>query len=240
METRQNSDHNPIAAAGFILLASAIFGGVTLLAKMVGREGLGEPLNPLQVSHARFLFAFVAIGGTSLAMRLRLHRPDLRLHFLRSFAGWGGVSLLFAAVAFIPLTDATAISFLNPVFAMVLAILLLGERVGRWRWLAAGIALCGGLVLLRPGAGSFQPASLLALSAAMVMGLEITIIKMLAGRERPLQILLINNAMGLVIASVAVVFIWQPPTPVQWAALVPIGFMMAVGQACCIQAMRRA
>ncbi|MCP5036233.1 MAG: DMT family transporter, partial [Rhodobacteraceae bacterium] len=39
---------------------------------------------------------------------------------------------------------------------------------------------------------------------------------------------------------VAVVFIWQPPTPAQWAALVAIGFMMAVGQACFIQAMRRA
>ncbi len=201
---------------------------------------LGEPLNPLQISHARFLFAFVAVASTSMILRLRIQQPNLRLHFLRSFAGWSGVSLLFAAVTFIPLADATAISFLNPVFAMALAIMLLGERVGRWRWLAAGIALTGGLVLLRPGLGSFQPASLLALTAAVIMGLEITIIKLLSGRENPLQILLINNAMGLVIASIAVVFVWQPPSGSQWLALVAIGGLMAVGQACFIQAMRRA
>ncbi|MEO1706062.1 MAG: EamA family transporter, partial [Pseudomonadota bacterium] len=48
---------------------------------------------------------------------------------------------MFASVAYIPLADATAISFLNPVFGMILAIPLLGERVGKWRWLAAAIAL---------------------------------------------------------------------------------------------------
>ena len=158
----------------------------------------------------------------------------------RSVLGWGGVSLMFAAVAFIPLSDATAISFLNPVFAMVLAILFLGERVGPVRWAAAAIAFAGALILLRPGLESFQPAALLALSAAAVMGAEITCIKRLSGREAPLQILLINNTIGMAIASLAVVPVWQAPTGAQWAALAGIGVLMLTAQVCYVNAMARA
>ncbi len=240
MQPRHNPNYNPLAAIGFILLASALIAGTTMMAKLVGRSNLGEPLHPMQISHGRFLFAFLAVGAASLVLRLRFHQPDLKLHALRSLAGWGGITLLFAAIAFIPLVDATAISFLNPVFAMMLAILILGERVGKWRWLAAAIALAGGLILLQPGGEVFQPAALLALLAAVVMGFEIIIIKLLVGRERMLQILFINNAMGLIIASVAVAFVWQAPTGAQWLALAALGLMMAVAQTCFIQAMQRA
>ena len=58
------------------------------------------------------------------------------------------------------------------------------------------IALLGAIVLLRPGTGSFQPAALLALTAAAIIGLEITIIKLLSGREAPIQILIVNNTLG--------------------------------------------
>ena len=236
METRQN----PIAAAGFILLASALIAGTTLLAKLAGQNHLGEPLHPLQISHGRFFFAFLAISGAVGLMRPKFARPHLGLHVARSASGWMGISLMFAAVTFIPLADATAISFLNPVIAMVLAVPLLGERVGPWRWAAAGIALIGTVILVQPGGGSFHPAALLALGAALVMGLEITLIKRLTGREIPLQILWFNNAIGCAIATFAVVWVWQWPSTGQWLALAALGMMMATAQACFIQGMKRA
>ncbi|MCK8465334.1 DMT family transporter [Aliiroseovarius sp. S1339] len=236
METR----HTPFAAAGFMLLASSLIAGTTLMAKLVGRDVLGEPLHPLQISHGRFLFAFLVISTVVGVKRPALKSANLPLHIARSVSGWTGISLLFAAVAFIPLADATAISFLNPVFAMVLAIPLLGERVGPLRFSAAAIALLGALVLIQPGAGSFHPAALLALTAAVVMGLEITLIKRLSGREAPLQILWINNGIGLSVATSAVIWIWQSPTAAQWVALAALGFMMALAQACFIQSMKRA
>ena len=147
---------------------------------------------------------------------------------------------MFASVAFIPIADATAISFLNPVFAMVLAIPLLREGIGPWRWFAAIVALAGALVLLRPTPASFQPAALLALTAAVLIGMELIFIKKLSGREIPIQILLINNAMGLAIASVAVSFVFQIPTAKQWAALAGIGMLMACAQACFVNGMARA
>lgn len=231
---------NPIAAIGFILLASALIAGTSLLAKALGHDALRPALHPLQISHGRFLFAFLAFLAVAAVLRPRLQHINYGLHIARSSCGWAGISLMFAAIAYIPLTDATAISFLNPVFAMLLAIPLLGERVGPVRWAAAGLALIGALVLLRPTPDSFQPAAMLALCAAMVMGLEVTLIKLLTGREKPLQILLVNNAIGLSIASVAVLFVWSMPSPAQWGALAGVGCMMALAQSCFIQAMRRA
>ncbi|MEM7597067.1 MAG: DMT family transporter [Pseudomonadota bacterium] len=236
---------NPTLAALLTLLAAAFVAGTTLLAKalgtgVLGGMSLGPPMHPLQISQGRFLFALVAILGVLAVARPALTRPNLPLHAARSALGWGGVTLMFAAAAFIPLSDATAISFLNPVFAMMLAIPLLGERVGPIRWSAAAIALIGAAVLTRPGASAIELGALLALGAAVVLGAEVILIKRLAGRESPPQILLVNNTIGVVISSLAASFVWLWPTPAQWAALAAIGFLMAAAQACFVNAMARA
>jgi drug/metabolite transporter (DMT)-like permease len=230
---------NPGLAALLTVLAAALLAGTTLLAKALGTDALGPALSPFQISHGRFLFALVAIAGMSALVRPRFTRPDPATHAKRSVLGWGGVTLMFAAAAFIPLSDATAISFLNPVFGMILAIPLLGERVGPVRWAAAGIALTGAAILMRPGSGVVETGALLALGAALCLGAELIFIKRLSGREGPWQILLVNNAIGLSIATLAVVWVWAAPTPAQWAALAALGGLMALAQTAFINAMAR-
>ncbi|MEJ1993364.1 MAG: DMT family transporter [Maritimibacter sp.] len=225
MDTKQN-----LTAAGFILAATAFIAGTTLLAKMAGAGPDG--LNAVMIVEGRFIFALLGFSLAAAILRPRFTRPDLRLHLARTSFGWGGVTLMFAAVQLIPLSDTTAITFLNPVFAMFLAILVLGEKVGPWRW--------GAAVLIRPGPGTFEPGALVALLAAAVMGTEITFLKILSGREPPMQILLLYNALGLVIATVAALFVWQWPSPTQWLILAGIGLLMATAQSLYIQAMRRA
>lgn len=231
---------NPPVAVAFMLTATAFIAGTMVLAKSLGTDTLGPPLHPLQISQGRFMFAFLAIASAAAVLRPRISRPHMGLHIGRTLFGWGGVTLMFAAVAFIPLSDATAISFLNPVFGMLLAIPLLGERVGPLRWLAAFTALLGALILLRPGPESFQLAGLLALGAAIIMGMELIFIKKLANREPAFQILLVNNALGLCIATLAVLPVWVMPTSAQWGALVALGLLMATAQACFVNAMARA
>ncbi|WP_298920761.1 DMT family transporter [uncultured Roseobacter sp.] len=236
----QPKAHNPGLAVLLMVTATAFIAATTLFAKALGGQTLGPALHPLQVSHGRFVFALLGISAAVAVMRPTLTRPSWGLHFARTFFGWGGVTLMFAAVTFIPLADATAIVFLNPVFGMILAIPLLSEKVGRIRWSAATIAFAGALILLRPTPESFQIASLLALAAALIMGFEIIFIKKLSGRELPIQVLLINNFLGVIIASVAVLGVWQMPTPAQWAMLVALGLCMAMAQACFVNAMARA
>ncbi len=231
---------NPGLAIAFMLSATAFIAGTTLAAKALGTDALGPAMHPLQVTFGRFLFAFLTIATAIIALRPTFRAPNVRLHIGRTLCGFAGVTLMFAAAARIPLSDATAISFLNPVFGMLLAIPLLGERVGKWRWFAAILALLGAFVLLRPGPETFQAAALLALGAAMMLGLELIFIKRLAGREGPLQILFTNNGLGLIIACVAVIAVWQSPTPAQWGVMAGLGVMMAAAQACFVNAMARA
>ncbi|GGO59280.1 EamA-like transporter family protein [Roseovarius pacificus] len=222
------------------LAASAFAAGTTLLAKALGTGVLGPEMHALQISHGRFLFAFIAITMMIAVMRPRMTRPDFRLHAVRSAFGWGGVTLMFAAAAFIPLSDATAISFLNPVFGMMLAIPLLGEKVGPIRWSAALIALAGAAILTRPGGSAIEFGAMLALGSALLLGAELIAIKRLSGREGPYQILLVNNGIGLLIATLAMLPVWQMPTAQQWAALAGVGVLMAMAQACFVNAMARA
>ena len=231
---------NPALAASLIGIATAFIAGTTLFAKALGSDAFGPALHPLQISHGRYVFAFIALVMVAAIMRPKFGTPNWRLHIVRTSFGWAGVTLMFASVAFIPLADATAISFLNPVFGMMLAIPLLGERVGPIRWSAAIIALIGAFILLRPTPDSFQIAALLPLGAAICLGFELIFIKKLSGRENPFQVLLTNNFVGVVISTIAVLPFWIAPTLAQWGILALIGMFMAVAQTCFVNAMARA
>jgi len=143
MASYKKRAENPPLAAALVLIASAFVAGTTLLAKTLGTGTLGPPLHPLQISHGRFLFALLCFAIVFTVIRPQVTPVAWPLHGLRAFFGWGGVTLMFGAAAFIPLSDATAISFLNPVVALLLAIPFLGERPGPWRSLAVVIALLG-------------------------------------------------------------------------------------------------
>jgi len=235
-----NRPQTPTVAVAFMLLATIFIAGTMLAAKVLGTDTFGAPMHPVQITQGRFVFALVALMSVAAVMRPEINAPNWRLHIGRTSFGALGVTLMFASVAFIPLSDATAISFLNPVFGMMLAIPFLGEKVGPWRWLAAAIAFVGALVLLRPSPDTFQVAALLALGAAMALGSELIFVKKLANREPPLQILLINNAIGCVLITLAVVPVWSMPTLPQWGVLAALGLMMASAQTCFVNAMARA
>ncbi len=227
----------------FMLLASFLLAGTSILAKTLG-QGVFSPdgngLHVFQISFGRFAFAFLAIAATVAILRPKFGPREIPLHVARTMAGWSGITLAFTALIWIPLPDAQAINFLNPVFAMVFAIPILGERVGPWRWLAAGVSLAGALILLRPSGASFQPAAFFALASAAITGFEVILIKRLSGRQAPLQILFTNNALGFCIASLAALFIWSAPAPAEWGVMAALGLTMICAQACFIQSMRRA
>jgi drug/metabolite transporter (DMT)-like permease len=228
-------ENKPLAAL-FMLTAAAFVAGSTLFAKALGVAGM----HPFQVSSGRFMFALLGLAVASLILRPRIVKPNLPLHTLRVVLGWLGVTCMFAAVAVMPVGEATAISFLNPIIAMILAIPLLGERVGPWRWAAAVIAFTGALILIQPGAEAFQPAALIALLGAFFMGAEVITIKRLTRAEKPLQILIVNNVIGVVIACSVASFFWVWPTPMLWGLMAGTGLLMVCAQACFLNAVSRA
>lgn len=230
---------SPISGALMMLGACALLAATTLMAKVLGQGINGTPLHALQVSAGRFCFAFAIIAMICAVKRPAFKGANLRVHAVRSLFGWAGVSCIFAASALMPLADAIAIVFVSPVVTMILAIPLLGERVGKWRWIAAGLSLAGAVILIQPGTDAFQLVALIAVAAALFQGAEAIAIKHLADREPVLRILFINNTIGACIAATAASFVWQPPSAAQWGLLASLGATMICAQSLFTQSMRR-
>lgn len=224
---------------GLMMASCSLIAGTTLLAKALGTGFGGVPLSPFQVTFGRYVFALVVLLAVMAAIRPRLTRPAFRIHGLRAFCGWAGVTAMFAASAMIPLADAVAITFLNPIFTMLFAIPFLRETVGPRRWAAAALCFAGALLLIRPGMSSFQPLGLIALAAALILGFEAMLVKFLSNREGTIQILLLSNLLGSAFATLSVGFVWIAPSATQWAAMAAVGVMMVGAQALFLMALRR-
>ena len=152
--------------------------------------------------------------------------------------GWLGISIVFTAILYIPASDAMALTFLNPIFAMAFAVMLLNESVGWRRWTAAGVAFIGGVILIRPEASSVNPMALLCMLAAVIIGFEIVIIKMLISRESVFQVIVISNLIAAVLSTSILPFVFEAPSPSQWAGLAGVGALMTTGQMMFLLAMR--
>ena len=224
-----------------MIFVSLFIGGTTMIAKVLGTDLLGKPLNPIQISHSRFLFAFILIFLFFLKTKSKIIQPNYKLHFSRSFCGWIGITILFGTSILIPVSDATALIFINPIFTMIFAIPLLGETVKTTKWFAVAITFIGAIVLIRPENNllEIQFVYILLIFGALALGLESIFIKILTIEEKPKQILLINNGIGLMISSIPIYFIWISPNIKQISALFFVGALMLCAQICFIQAMKR-
>lgn len=224
-----------------MIFVSLFIGGTTMIAKVLGTDLLGKPLNPMQISHSRFLFAFILIFLFFLKTKSKIIQPNYKLHFSRSFCGWIGITILFGTSILIPVSDATALIFINPIFTMIFAIPLLGETVKTTKWFAVAITFIGAIVLIRPENNllEIQFVYILLIFGALALGLESIFIKILTIEEKPKQILLINNGIGLMISSIPIYFIWISPNIKQILALFFVGASMLCAQICFIQAMKR-
>ncbi|MEM6357178.1 MAG: DMT family transporter [Pseudomonadota bacterium] len=223
-----------------MLGACALIAATSLIAKLLGVAAGADALHPLQISAGRFVFALAA-----LAVFIAVARPSLRggylgTHLGRATCGWLGVTCMFAAVSEMPMADATALTFLSPIFTMLLAIPILGDRIGPRRWMAVCVSMVGAAALTGIGTGALQPAALIALTAALLFGMEAIFVKRLSEREQPIRILFVNNSIGAVVSLAAALTVWRWPTAEGWLLLVVLGVAMVSAQALFIQAMKRA
>ena len=72
----------------------------------------------------------------------------------------------------------------------------------------------------------------------MIFGMEIVIIKILSSREDVFQILVLNNSIAMVVASLPLFWVFTMPTKAQWMGLMAVGVVMVTGQTLFLYAMR--
>ncbi|MBP7064585.1 DMT family transporter [Ferrovibrio sp.] len=233
-----------LAAALWVLGASFAFALLYASGKLSG--GL---VPALQIVWIRYVSGFVTVGGIAAARRVRLRQlletRRRHLHLLRACCGiFGGACSIYGATH-MPLADAAALALLQGVFVMILAVLLLGERLRLAQMLAALLCLGGAFVIVRgdSGGGGFALAGLApyaVMLGALLTASEIILIKILSRDESMLSMLLHVNGIAALLFALPVLWLWQAaPWPVL-AALCLLGPMAIVGQMCNVRAYRLA
>ena len=139
----------------------------------------------------------------------QLRTRRLGVHVLRGFLVVMANMLFFMGLAALPIAETTAIFFISPLIITAFSVIFLGEHVGPRRWAAVLVGLAGVLVIIRPGAESFQPAAFLPLASAVgYAGLHI-LTRKLGSTDSPISMafyiqvifIIVSAAFGLTLGS---------------------------------------
>ncbi len=215
----------PVAAALFMLAACGCFAFNSVFVRLAAEHGT----HPFVVAFFRNLFSFLillpmTVGRSGWGV-LKPRRLDLLT--LRGTLNGASMMAWFYAVPLLPLADLTALGFTAPLWATVLAVLLLGEVV-RWRrWAATLIGFAGVAVILQPGFAEVHWATGLVLFSSAMWAFTVIVIRKLTFIERPETILLYQALMMADIAGVPAIFVWTTPTGDVWIWLVALGILAA-------------
>jgi drug/metabolite transporter (DMT)-like permease len=106
------------------------------------------------------------------------------------------------AIAAMPIANGVSIYFTMPFFVAMLAGPFLGERVPLYRWLAIAAAFVGVVIMVRPGAASFEPASFLALYSALGYAIGQMMGRHYSQKLLPLALANVQNWCYLTVAAV--------------------------------------
>lgn len=225
----------------FILASSASFALLNAVVKL-----LSGRLGPLEIAFFRQLFSLVPVsillarqGG--LAM-LRTQRPVG--HLFRGLIGNAAMIVFFLSVAWLPLADATALSFSSPLFVTALAVPLLGEAVGVARWCAVVVGFAGIVVITNPGGGLFSQGesagATLGVIAGFMSALMMITIRQLGRTEPPVRTVFFFATLGSLVFGLILPFFWVQPSGWEWLGLVGVGLLGGLSQLTMTQAYRHA
>jgi len=155
-----------------LMLIAQVFGTLmnvtTRLLEVEGNKGKG--LHPAQILFARMAITVVLASGYMYYKKtphFPLGMPEVRwLLVARGFGGFFGVFGMYYSLLYLPLADATVITFLAPGLSCWACSILIDEPFGRKEQLAGLVSLVGVVLIARPttllagfGSGESPPAS---------------------------------------------------------------------------------
>jgi drug/metabolite transporter (DMT)-like permease len=203
---------------GLTLLAMALLPYLDVCAKFLGQQNM--PI--LQVVWARVFF------GMLLAMPFALRADGLAALVPKppAYQILRGIFLMLATFCFftglkhMPMADTMAIFYIEPLLVVVLAALLLGERIDLQRVVAVMVGFVGTLIIIRPGFATVDAAVLYPLGAGLCFALYIIITRKLAGTANAITTTFQTSAIGALVMTAIIPFVWTAPSLEQWSLMV--------------------
>ncbi len=250
----------PLVGIAFKLASAFSFSCMGACVKMTA--AISGPMNfPVgQIVFSRSFFALLPLFAWLAATRalgtafVTQNRPG---HIRRGLVGALGMGFGFAGLSYLPLSDATAISFAAPLFSTVLAALLLGEVVRLIRWSAVLVGFVGVIVMLWPhlsadallasGGSERARGAAFALAGALAASFALIEVRRLTWSETTGAIVLYFSLLTTVLGMLSLLggafdpaLAWVRPDARQAAFLVLTGISGGFGQIFLTEAYRRA
>ncbi|MGH1412330.1 MAG: DMT family transporter [Pelagimonas sp.] len=222
-----------LKASLFGLGAFAVFASHDVFIKM-----LGGTFSAIQILFFGALFSFPIISV--ILMRdaepgtLRPNHPGWIA--LRSLSGSIAALGAFYAFSVLPLAQVYAILFAAPLLITLLAIPILGERVGMRRGLAVLAGLCGVMVVLRPGGAEFGLGHAAALLSAITGALNSIVVRKIGANERTVVMILYPMMTNFVLMGLALPFVYKPVPLPELGLMAIVAAMVLVAMALLIRA----
>lgn len=225
-----------LSAVGLMVFATLC---AAAMAAMI--RGLASSVHPFEIAFFRNIVGVLMLsplllrGGITV---LKTGRPGL--HAIRAASTLVATLTLYLALSLAPLALVTALAFTAPLFTALLAIALLGEKIGRARVVALLVGFAGTVVILRPGFGAITFGAVLVLISSLAWASTLTAIKELGRDETSLTVTAIGLLLVTPLSLVPALFFWQTPSWTELAWLVGIGVVGTSGQWAIVQAFRQA
>ncbi len=220
----------------------ALFGLLDANSKLLsGGYGLGQVVF---LRYAVLVLAFLAARALwpGAGGELRTRHPGL--HLMRAGSMMVSAGGFFLGLRQLSLAEGYLVFFTAPFWVLLLAVLVLGERVPRvaWAWSAvgfAGVALAVAPKLIGGSAGSAF-GYLAVLASTLSYATTLTINRRLRGEAGPARILLWPTLIGIAIYGPLAALDWTPPSPRDWAMLAVNGVFAGSAVVCTAAAFRHA
>lgn len=228
------TSHRPVLAVTLKLSALFLFTAMSALVK-----ALSADFPPGQMVFFRSLFAVPVIvawliSRGELAQGFVVRKP--MGHFWRGVLGTTAMGLTFTGLSLLPLPEVTAIGYATPIFTLILAALLLGERIRLIRIGAVAIGLLGVLIMIWPRLGSADLGTgatigaLCVLGATLARGFVQIHIRQLVQVDHPAAIVFYFSMTATLLSALTVFWDWTVPTLNQLLILITMGLIGGVAQ----------
>ncbi len=222
----------PLLALFVRLLAAFALATMGMLVKLAGTRGA----HLMELIFWRQLLTIVLLGGgLALTGNLALLKTQrLPAHARRAGSGLFGMVFTYGAVLLLPLAEATTLGFTAPVFAVLIAIALFGERIGPYRWGAVVMGFAGVIVVMQPFSGLHAGVTLFGVVVGLIAPFMVAVISFqlqdLNTTENPWSIVFWFAALSMPVAAIALPFVWTAHDPVTWALILGMGLVGAAAQ----------
>ncbi len=227
---------SPLAGILFMILSTigfaAMHGGVRYLSLELHQH-------PFEIAFFRNLFGLIALAPWFVRQGVKpLRTQRFGLHLARALINVVAMLLFFMGLFLTPIAKVQALGFTAPLFASLLAVFFLGERVLLWRWSALIVGFIGALIIVRPGFQHVDLGSVLVLASAAIWSVAIIIIKQLSRTDSSVTITAYMVLLMSPLSFVPALFVWQWPDGEQLLWLGFVGVTGTLAQLAMAQAFR--